>query len=92
MPKTFCLTLLALLWLTPSTAMQTMEPYRQTLTSVERNVHLDSWQITQNDLSMGTDAHWSVHKYTLHGGKQEGVDAIVVNNGRLSLLPSQPAG
>jgi hypothetical protein len=27
---------------------------------------------------------WSVQKYTLHGGKQEGVDLIVVNNGRLS--------
>jgi hypothetical protein len=65
--------------------MQTIEPYRQTLTSAERNVHLDSWQITQNDLSLATDAHWSVQKYTLHGGKQEGVDAIVVNNGRLSL-------
>lgn len=57
---------------------------QQTLTSVSRNIHLDNWQITHRDLDLKTAAAWSVQKYTLHGGKQEGVDVIVVNNGRLA--------
>ncbi len=60
------------------------EPFRQTLTSVSRNIHLDTWQVTHRDLDLKTSAAWSVQKYTLHGGKQEGVDVIVVNNGRLT--------
>src|SRR5262245_17637348 len=64
---------------------QTSEPFRQTLTSVERNLRLDNWQITSRDLSLDTPASWSIRKQTLHGGKQEGVDLIVVDNGALSL-------
>ncbi|MDX2029582.1 MAG: aldose 1-epimerase family protein [Blastocatellia bacterium] len=57
------------------------EPFRQTLTSAARNIHLDAWQVTHREL--GGKAPWSVRKFTLHGGKQEGVDVIVVDNGRL---------
>lgn len=57
------------------------EPFRQTLTSASRNVHLETWQVTNREL--GGEAPWSVRKYTLHGGKQEGVDVIAVDNGRL---------
>ena len=85
MLKTFCLTTLALLWLAPSAGLQTTEPFRQTLTSVERNLRLENWQITHRDLNLGVEAQWSVRKYTLHGGKQEGVDVVVVDNGRLTL-------
>src|SRR5262245_14463569 len=85
MLKTICLTTLALLWLAPSAGLQTTEPYRQRLTSVEQNVRLENWQITHRDLSLGVDTHWSVRKYTLRGGKQEGVDVVVVDNGRLTL-------
>jgi hypothetical protein len=62
---------------------QNTEPFRQTLTSVERNLRLENWQITSDDLPLGA-ARWSVRKYTLHGGRQEGVELIVVDNGRLS--------
>ncbi len=62
------------------------DPFRQTLTSVSRNLRLDTWQITSRDLDLKTSAAWSVQKYTLHGGKQEGVDVIVVNNGKLSFV------
>lgn len=63
--------------------MNLQEPYRQTLTSVERNIHLGSWQVTHRDLDPSAKIPWSVQKYTLHGGRQEGVDVIVVDNGRL---------
>lgn len=84
MPKKFCLTLFALLLLPCKTMPQTSSPYHQTLTSVARNLHLDNWQITHRDLDLHTEARWSIQKYTLHGGKQEGVDVIVVDNGRLT--------
>jgi hypothetical protein len=60
------------------------EPFRQVLTSVSRNIHLDTWQITHRDLDFKSAVPWSVQKYTLRGGKQEGVDVIVVNNGKLT--------
>lgn len=65
-----------------TTPMAQSIPFRQTLTSVERNLHLDTWQISNRDFN--DPQAWSVQKYTLHGGKQEGVDVIVINNGKLS--------
>jgi hypothetical protein len=62
------------------------EPFRQVLTSADRNIHLDNWQVTHRDLDFKSAAPWSVRKYTLHGGRQEGVDLIVVDNGRLTLV------
>jgi Domain of unknown function (DUF4432) len=63
-----------------------IDPFRQTLTSVSRNIHLDTWQVSHRDFNDKFSAPWSVQKYTLRGGKQEGVDVIVVNNGRLSFV------
>jgi hypothetical protein len=83
MLKTFLL-LLAMSTFALTTPSQTAAPYRQTLTSVERNIHVDDWRFTYRNMPLGTDMPWSVHKYTLHGGKQEGVDVIVVDNGKLS--------
>lgn len=60
------------------------EPFRQTLTSAARNVRVETWQITDREFDFKSAAPWSVHKYTLHGGKQEGVDVIVVNNGKMA--------
>jgi hypothetical protein len=62
------------------------DPFRQILTSVSRNIHLDTWQTTHRDFDFKSAAPWSVQKYTLRGGRQEGVDVIVVNNGRLSFV------
>ena len=81
MCKSLCLCLLALAIFFFPTMAQT-ENFTQTLTSVKRNIHLDAWQITNRDFN---DLNaWSVNKYTLHGGRQEGVDVIVVNNGKLT--------
>jgi hypothetical protein len=56
------------------------------LTSAERGTHLDRGSIDQTALSAPGTTSWSVSKSTLHGGKQEGVDLITVNNGRLSFI------
>jgi hypothetical protein len=58
-------------------------PLRQVLTSAQTGVHADSWKIGSEEVKFQSSAAWSVRKYTLHGGRQEGVDIIEVNNGRL---------
>jgi hypothetical protein len=62
------------------------EPYRHTLTSVSGNVHEAEWRIAGRRITPRCPEDWSVRKWTLHGGKQEGVDVITVNNGRLRLF------
>lgn len=54
-----------------------------TLTSVQKNIHLDAWQIKGSDVTPERP-DWTISKQTLHGGKQEGVDLITVDNGKLS--------
>ncbi|MHC4702193.1 MAG: DUF4432 family protein, partial [Planctomycetota bacterium] len=63
--------------------IQAAEPFRMVLTDVEQNVYKETVEITSSDLTPGSPAAWSVRKYVLHGGRQEGVDAIEVNNGKL---------
>jgi Domain of unknown function (DUF4432) len=67
--------------------------YRKMLTSVINNVHLDEWELKAGDII--ADARgWSVEKMTLHGGRQEGVDLILVDNGRLkfTVCPTRGMG
>jgi hypothetical protein len=47
--------------------------------------------VTDRDMPFGSSGPWSIHKYTLRGGKQEGVDVIAVNNGKLrfSVVPTR---
>ena len=52
---------------------------RQVLTSVAQNLRVDHWRVS----GLASDQPWSVEKRTLHGGRQEGVDIIEVDNGRL---------
>jgi hypothetical protein len=51
------------------------------LTSVAENIHVDRWSASGPAPGGGG---WSITKAVLHGGKQEGVDLITVDNGRLS--------
>lgn len=62
---------------------QTVEPFRVVLTDVEQNVYIETLHITNRDLTPDCPIPWSVHKYVLHGGKQEGVEVIEVDNGKL---------
>ena len=57
------------------------EPFRLILTSVQHNTHRDTWEYSGNGLPAGV----AIKKTTLHGGKQEGVDLITINNGKLAL-------
>lgn len=59
------------------------------LTDVATNIHLDDFAISAADLGM--EGSWSVRRETLRGGKQEGVDRIVIDTGfvRAALLPTR---
>ena len=69
------------------------QPHKKTLTSVMDNLLVETWEVTAEDITPGAPA-WSVKKMTLHGGKQEGVDIIVVDNGRLkfTVCPTRGMG
>jgi hypothetical protein len=44
---------------------------------------LDTWRVSNKELSTATNIDWHVEKRTLRGGKQEGVDIIEIDNGSL---------
>jgi hypothetical protein len=70
------------------------EPFVQTLTSTSRNIYVDNWQATSRQLTPTCPVAWSVRKFVLHGGKQEGVDVIVLDNGKLqiTIVPTRGLG
>lgn len=75
-------------------ATSATEPFRQVLTSTSRGINLDDWRVTDRDFDFPGAARWSVHKYRLRGGRQEGVDIVVIDNGRLRLtvIPTRGMG
>jgi hypothetical protein len=68
------------------------EPFRHLLTSASRGVRTEQWTLTHRDL--GTPNPWSIRKLTLRGGRQEGVDVVVVDNGTLTftVVPTRGMG
>ncbi len=62
--------------------IRAVEPFRLVLTDVEQNVYKETIHITNRDITPDCPVSWSVRKYVLHGGKQEGVEVIEVNNGK----------
>ncbi len=70
------------------------EPFRQVLTSTRRNVDIQTWEVSSRDVTPACPTPWSVRKYALHGGKQEGVALVVVDNGKLqfTVIPTRGMG
>ncbi len=68
--------------------------FHQILTGVADSARADSWQITNRDLDLTPDIPWAIRRTTLRGGKQEGVDCVALDNGRLRLviLPTRGFG
>ncbi len=66
-------------------SVQAVEPFHVVLTDVEQNIYKETFNITSRDVTPDCPSFWSVRKYVLHGGKQEGVEVVEVNNGKLNL-------
>jgi hypothetical protein len=60
--------------------------FHRTLVSARQGVLVDSWSLNHKNAPLGTKAAWSISIRTLHGGKQEGVSVIEVDNGRLRFV------
>jgi Domain of unknown function (DUF4432) len=70
------------------------EPVRQSLTSVARNIHLPEWSLDARALGLEEAGAFSITRRTLHGGRQEGVDLIRIDNGRIAItvVPTRGMG
>ncbi|MEG3223909.1 aldose 1-epimerase family protein, partial [Vibrio gigantis] len=60
---------------------------------IATNTYIENWDITNQKLGF-ENTQFSIEKLRLHGGKQEGVDLIVINNGELevTLVPTRGMG
>jgi hypothetical protein len=61
------------------------------LSDASANTRLDTWSITSAELGIDSAAPFTVRKRVLHGGRQDGVELIEVENGRLnfSVIPTR---
>jgi hypothetical protein len=68
-------------------------PFRLTLISASKNKRVDTAEVTGKSITPKSPL-WSVRKLTLHGGKQEGVEVVIVNNGKLTftIVPTRGMG
>jgi hypothetical protein len=57
-------------------------------------VNVARWEISSNQVTPDCPTAWSIKKTRLRGGKQEGVDLIVVDNGKLrfTVVPTRGMG
>src|SRR3954447_21988154 len=85
--------------LAASSSAPAQEPYRQVLISVSRNLNADPNMIfrsvtVQRYAAPECPIPWSVRKVRLFGGKQDGVDLVWIDNGKIqiTLLPTRGMG
>jgi hypothetical protein len=60
-------------------------PYRVTITSAAKNKKSENFRLTAADVPGTKKAPWSIRQTLLHGGKQEGVELLTIDNGKLTI-------
>jgi Domain of unknown function (DUF4432) len=85
---------------TLSTAVRGEEPFRRTLISISKNFRPDA-MLSPNQRSYpsskgapNSKVPWTVKMVTLHGGKQEGVELVFLDNGAMTItvIPTRGMG
>src|SRR5256885_654752 len=66
-------------------AKSAVPPFRKVLISSSEQIHVRDPKISAAELP-SVPGNWSVSKTTLVGGKQDGVDLITVDNGKLTYI------
>jgi hypothetical protein len=56
-----------------------------TLTSVVAGLPAPNWQLSSRDVKFESAAAWSIKRFALHGGTQEGSELLVLDNGKLQI-------
>lgn len=64
------------------------------LTDVLSGTDVGNWKITSEQLGIESKTPFTVEKKRLHGGRQEGVDLLIVDNGlmQITLVPTRGMG
>lgn len=67
---------------------------QSTLISVRKNLNVTDASVHGRDITPDCEATWSIALKTLHGGKQEGVRLVTLDNGKLQivLIPTRGMG
>jgi hypothetical protein len=60
--------------------------YKRCLIGEESLLAQSEWAFDASELDLGIDVPWSVEKWTLRGGRQEGVELVEIDNGRMSIV------
>lgn len=65
--------------------------YQRALVSTRQGQRDEAWSLDHHELPLKSAVAWSIRKITLHGGKQEGVEVVEVDNGRLcfTVIPTR---
>ncbi len=62
------------------------EAWRYVLIDAEKSVNAETFELSRQDLPETGETPWSVSMRTLHGGKQEGVQLITLDNGTMTIV------
>lgn len=86
--------LLLLLPAAPPKAIANNLSFRHVISSASLSRNDAEWRISSEKITPKCQHNWWVQKSTLHGGRQEGVEVIIINNGMLevSLCPTRGMG
>lgn len=78
----------------PATVFADDKPFRKSLTNSAKSVRVASWRGRSAEITPGCKTKWTITKTTLKGGKQDGVDVIHLDNGRLkmTIVPTRGMG
>lgn len=76
----------ALLWASTASAAGPAEPFVKRLTSVLGNTNDMDSAVESAQVAPQSPFPFSVRKWRLHGGKQEGVEVVKVDNGKLQFV------
>ena len=61
-----------------------VKSFRKILTDIERNIYVERWEVSNDDLELGSN--WRIVKHRLAGGLSDDVDIVEVENGSLSFI------
>ncbi len=62
------------------------EPIRTVLINRADNINQETWSLSSKEAGSSSKTSWKITKARLHGGKQEGVDTVEIDNGRLRIV------
>lgn len=70
------------------------DSFRLLVTSSAKNQNLPEFHIKSSKVTTDCSCEWSVRKVTLRGGKQEGSELIIIDNGKMviTLIPTRGMG